>query len=256
MYMPSRNLEHPEKYGLSLQEVGFSTRDNVKIAAWFSPAQDAKETIIYFHGNLGNLGTFARHEKFRAFMDKGFGVLAVSYRGYGKSEGSPGEAGFYHDARASLDWLIARGLPQGKMVLFGESLGTGVAVQMAIEYENIRALVLEAPYTSVLARAKEIHWWLPVKHLLKDTFDSIGKIAGVKAPVLILHGELDRTIPVAHGRKLLAAANEPKKGVFFPHVHHIDFAPVDLAREVEVFLASDAAKNITGQAFISMPDMR
>jgi len=236
MYMPSQGLAHPKEYGLSLQEIYFSTRDNIKIAAWFYPAKDAKETIVYFHGNLGNLGTFSRHEKFRAFMDKGFGVLAISYRGYGKSEGSPHESGLYHDARAALDWLIAKGVPQEKIVLFGESLGTGVAVQMATEYKHIRALVLEAPYTSVLARAAELHRWVPVKYLLKDKFDSIGKITNVKAPLLILHGELDATIPIAHGRKLLAAANEPKKGVFYPHVHHIDFAPEDLAREVESFL--------------------
>jgi len=237
MYRPFAEMHPPEKYGLhSAKHIRITTGDNVTISSWIHPAAEDKETIVYFHGNLGNLGALERPAKFAAFLKKGFGLLAISYRGYGTSGGKPHEAGFYHDARAAIEYLHESGVPYGKMVFYGESLGSGIALQMATEYQNARGLVLEAPYTSVVARAAEIYPWIPVKYLLKDKFDSLAKIGNVKIPVLIMHGELDETIPIAHGRKLLEAARHPKKGIFYPHIHHIDFAPDDLAENISQFL--------------------
>jgi len=222
MYIPDKNIEAPERYGLSgFRDLRTKTADGLSIQIWYRPAAEGMPTICYFHGNAAHLGN--RAGKFAAFAHDGFGVLALSYRGYGKSEGMPSEEGIYADARAALQFLIRdQRIALKQIILFGESLGSGVAVQMATEHA-VGAVVLEAPYTSVINRAAEIYYFVPVRLLIKDHFDSLAKIVGVKAPVLIFHGELDLTIPPAHGRTLLAAANEPKHALFFPHIGHTDF---------------------------------
>ncbi|MBY0408120.1 MAG: alpha/beta hydrolase, partial [Rickettsiales bacterium] len=178
-------------------------------------------TIVYFHGNASHMGN--RAGKYQAFADKGFGVLAVSYRGYGKSTGAPTELGLYEDARAALAYVSENlHTPLSQVLIYGESLGSGVAVQMACEHE-IGALVLEAAYLSVAQRAAELYPYIPVNWLIKDGFHSIRKIGKVKAPLLLFHGELDETIPFAHGKALFEAAPSVKQSHYFPHVGHNDF---------------------------------
>lgn len=234
MYMPDTKIEKPEHYGLiGFEDIRLRTSDGISVQAWYAEAAPGFPTICYYHGNASHIGN--RAGKFAAFVDKGFGVLALSYRGYGKSEGSPFEDGLYNDARAALQYLTeTKRIPYNQIILFGESLGTGVAVQMASEH-NVAALVLEAPYTSVVNRAAEIYYYVPVRLLIKDHYDSIGKIARVKAPVLIFHGDLDQTIPVAHGKALLDAAPGTKRAYFFPQVAHNDFDSRLLSEHVLAF---------------------
>lgn len=235
LYHPDTNIGAPEQYGLTgFSEQTLKTSDDIAIQAWYKPAKENMLTVVYFHGNALHLGN--RAGIYSAFANKGFGVLAVSYRGYGKSEGKPTERGLYKDARSAIKFLTdIQKIPLDKIVLYGESLGSGVAVQMAIE-QNFAALVLQAPYTSVINRAAEIYWFFPVHYIMRDEFDSIGKIASVKSPVLILHGELDATIPIHHGKALLAAANEPKKSVFFHDVEHNNFDSAIIANDVYDFI--------------------
>lgn len=208
--------------GASLTTV--TATDGITLQAIHLPAANPHlPTILYFHGNAGNLDD--RMHKFRAFGDKGFGVLAVSYRGYGGSLGSPTEQGLYLDARAALHYAGQLGLPPSSLVYYGESLGSGIATQLATEQPPL-ALVLEAPYTSVAARAQETYRYLPVYWLVRDRYLSVDKIASIKAPLLLFHGEEDTVIPVHHGRALFAAAQEPKKGIFYPGINHTDF-PLD-----------------------------
>jgi fermentation-respiration switch protein FrsA (DUF1100 family) len=222
MYMPAKDIQQVEQYGLfGFGEHFVKTSDGVNIQLWYKPAAAGFPTIIYFHGNAGHIGD--RAILLGALADKGFGVLATSYRGYGKSEGSPTEQGLYNDARASIDFLVSKQqVPISQIMLFGESLGTGIATQMATEYP-VGALMLQAPYMSVAGRAAEIYYYIPVRLLIADKFDSIDKIDKVKCPLLIFHGELDDIIPIAHGKALFAKATCQKRSYFLPSVRHNDF---------------------------------
>lgn len=234
LYLPDKSIGTPEQYGLSgFTEKFIKTANDVSIQTWYKPAQKGMPTIIYCHGNASHIGN--RAGIFSALSGKGFGVLAVSYRGYGKSGGSPSEDGLYADARAAVAYALNdKKIPPEKIIIFGESLGTGVAVQMAGEY-RVGGLILQAPYTSISDRASEIYWFIPVKLILMDDFDSIGKINRVLSPLLIFHGAQDLTIPISHGKKLFSAANEPKEAVFFPEVGHNNFDSAEIAERVLQF---------------------
>ncbi len=222
MYFPAAYLPRPIDAGLPTAEaVTFRTADGLDLTSWYAPARDGSDlpTILYFHGNAGNIA--GRAARARPFMQAGYGVMLAEYRGYGGNPGSPSEQGLYADGRAAMAYLEGRGVAASDVVLFGESLGSGVAVQLAAEYPAA-ALVLEAPYTSTTDVAARAYWFLPVRQLMKDRFESVNKIATIDAPLLVIHGEHDRTIPVALGRRLLAAAAEPRKGVFIPNAGHND----------------------------------
>lgn len=240
IYLPDKNIGHPLEYGLdTFEEIFVTTADDVPIQLWYHDASKGFPTVIYFHGNASHMGN--RTGIYAALAEQGFGVLGVSYRGYGKSGGSPSEYGLYNDARAAIGFLKKQKFIHTEhMILYGESLGTGVAVQMATEYP-IGMLVLEAPYTAVAARAAEIYFYIPVKLLIQDKFDTLSKIARVKAPMLLFHGERDTTIPVAHGQAVLSAATCRKKAFFFPEVNHNDFDSrlisshvLDFAKEINL----------------------
>lgn len=235
MYLPDKHIHEAEHYGHpTLQEIILSPLDGNRTAAWYMAAEHPHPTLLYFHGNAGHIGD--RYDKLVAFHQAGYGVLAVSYRGYGKSAGKPTEAGIYHDARAALRYAIdTLGISERKLLLYGESLGSGVAVQLASENSNLAGLILEAPYTSVVNRSKELYPILPVRILLKDKFESLKKIPGVRVPLLLLHGRRDTVIPAHHGEKLLDAANEPKRAVFYEEVGHTDFNNAELVRQIDLF---------------------
>lgn len=233
IYHPGRDIAPPAAYGLSGFTEHFTGPDGAKLQLWVHPARTGFPTFVYFHGNASHLGN--RSDKLAALAARGFGVVGLSYRGYGKSDGTPSEAGLFDDARAAIAYAQAElGVPPSGMLLYGESLGSGVAVRMATE-RAVAGLVLEAPYTSVASRAAELYPYVPVKLLLKDHFDSLSRIAQLRCPLLVFHGELDDTIPVAHGRALLAAAPEPKDGVFFPQVGHNDFDNALISEHVLTF---------------------
>jgi fermentation-respiration switch protein FrsA (DUF1100 family) len=242
MYAFQRKLQyHPENKGLTPESVGISgasvetlsTADGEKIILWHAPARAGKPTILYFHGNAGEIGD--RPLRFNYYHSRGFGVAYLSYRGFGGSSGSPSESGLIADANAAYDWLIAKGVEPNRIALLGESLGSGVAVQLAAKRE-VGALALEAPYTSTVEVAAKIYWWLPVHVLMKDQFKSIDFIAAVGAPLLIIHGEEDRLVPVEFGRRLFAAAKQPKELDVVPGFgHDVLFEQATWAREVEFF---------------------
>lgn len=242
MYAFQRKLQyHPENKGLTPESVGIIgasvetliTVDGEKLMLWYAPARASMATILYFQGNAGEIGD--RPLRFNYYQSRGFGVAYVSYRGFGGSSGSPSEAGLMADANAAYDWLIAKGVEPGRIALLGESLGSGVAVQLAARRE-VGAVALEAPYTSTVEVAAKIYWWLPVHTLMKDQFKSIDFIAAVVAPLLIIHGEADGLIPVDFGKRLFAAANQPKELEIVPDFgHDVLFEESTWAREVEFF---------------------
>lgn len=242
MYLLQRQvLYYPAKSGMTtemlgawgIEEIFLTAADGIRLQAWWLSGEEGLPVLIYYHGNAGNLEN--RLDKLAAFRNAGFSVLALSYRGYGKSEGSPHEAGLYMDAWAALDYVQReKGVDLQRVMLYGESLGSGVAIQMATEYA-LGGVVLEAPYTSVVRRGAEIYPWLPVKYLMKDQYNSIGKIAQVKAPLLIFHNETDHVIPIRHGRALFAAANEPKQAYWLNGRSHVDFDWPDVAEKMKRF---------------------
>lgn len=225
MYHPSRDIGEPEKYGLNhINDTFIESLDGVRIQVWQRTAQPGYPTIMYFHGNADNLGD--RAAKFSAFIDNGFGLVAVEYRGFGKSEGTPTESGIYRDAQAAINYaLIDLKIPQEELIYFGESLGSGVAVQMAVKRPPA-LLVLEAAYTSVETRSAELYpFIIGVRQLVLDKYDSIAKIKKITCPLLMLHGTKDLTIPLRHGQRLFDAASEPKRLVVYEDVHHADYTP-------------------------------
>jgi fermentation-respiration switch protein FrsA (DUF1100 family) len=209
-----------ERAGLAgiMEPVKIVTADGLDLLAWYhGPPNRNAPLIVLFHGNGGTIEI--RAAKAKTYISAGFGVLLPEYRGYGGNPGSPSEAGLYADGRAALAFVAARGIAPDRVVLLGESLGTGVAVQMAVE-QRVAALVLEAPYSSVADVAQGDFPWFPVWWLMRDRFDSVEKIARVGAPLFVIHGGLDRTIPVRFGRTLFAAAVQPKEAMWLPDAGH------------------------------------
>lgn len=232
IYQPDRTAPDLAAAGLGgLAAVTLATADGLRLNAWYLAPAPGRPVLAYFHGNGGNIGDRAR--RLRRFAAAGLGVLMPDYRGYGGNPGRPSEDGLYQDARAALDFLSARAIPAGRVVLWGESLGSGVAVRMAAE-RAVAAVVLEAPYTSLADLARRSYPWIPTGLLLADRFPSRERIGRVTAPLLVLHGERDAIIPVAQGRALLAAAAGPREGWFSPEAGHND---LEAHGGVEVALA-------------------
>jgi hypothetical protein len=220
LYLPDRT--RPELVGLDrlgVRETMLSTEDGLSLLSWYLPPHPGQPVIAYFHGNGGHIGY--RIQRLLRFARQEFGVLMLEYRGYGSNPGTPSEAGFYADGRAALAFLEREGVAPNRLVLYGESLGSGVAVQLAAQHD-IAALILEAPPTSV-AEVAQCHFpYVPAARLVTDRFDSLSRIGKVRAPILVLHGENDRVVPIRFGRALFNAAPEPKEGWFVPDAGHED----------------------------------
>jgi len=233
-YFPSRAATPPEALGLSgVSEQRVQTPDGETLVLWRAEARPGMPTILFFHGNGGALPD--RAERMAFYQAQGFGALFLSYRGYGASTGSVSEQGFITDALTAYDVLVKDGIPPRKIAVVGESLGTGVAVQLAAQ-KPVGAVALEAPFTAAVDVAAGIYWYLPVRWLMKDQYLSRDHIANVRVPLLIQHGDADRVIPVDQGRKLYDMANEPKELVILPgRGHDVIGSPDVWAREVQFF---------------------
>lgn len=230
----------PEDAGIGNAEVvPIATKDGETLNAWYTSAPEGQPTILFLHGNGGNISH--RPERYRYYTSQGFGVLFVDYRGYGGSTGIPSETGLLIDSEAAYDWLLSNGVSPEKLVVAGESLGTGIAVKLAAK-RQIAALSLTAPYSSLADIAAAHYWWLPVRLLIKNPIDATADIASVKVPLLVHHGDADQTIPIAFGRKLFALANEPKEFITIPGADHFIFTEETFAREAAFFRASISKK--------------
>ena len=219
LYFPEKLRIPPAQAGLpEAQEIVLDTADGEKLVVWHVPPREARPVVLYFHGNGGSLRY--RVERFRAIISDGTGLVALSYRGYGGSTGSPTETGLIADANAAYDFALAH-YPAERLVLWGESLGTGVAVAIAAE-RKVARVVLESPFTSTADVGAGVYWYLPVRLLMKDQFRSDLRIGKVRAPVLILHGVRDTVVPFGFGERLYALANEPKRFVRFPEGGHVN----------------------------------
>jgi fermentation-respiration switch protein FrsA (DUF1100 family) len=221
IYQPFGDFGAPAESGLpEMQAVRVATADGLDNLAWFAPPRtEGAPTVVFFHGNACNLSCWSY--KARAFIDAGFGYMMTGYRSYEGNAGTPSEDGIFADARGALDWLAARGVAGRNVILYGESLGSGVAVRMASE-RQVAAVILEAPYTTIADVAAFHLPFVPVRWLVLDRFDSLSRIADVHVPVLIVHGDRDTLIPSTLGRALFAAAREPKRALWISEGGHSD----------------------------------
>jgi fermentation-respiration switch protein FrsA (DUF1100 family) len=215
------------------REVDLKAADGVRVLAWTVPPKAGKPVVLYLHGNGGSVAH--RVPRFRKLVDDGTGLVALSYRGYGGSDGNPTEDGLIADGRAAYDFARAT-WPDAKIVLWGESLGTGVAVALAGE-KDVAAVILEAPFTSTADVAFSAYPFIPVRLLMKDQFRSDDRIGKVKAPVLVMHGARDRVVPFRMGERLFALANEPKQFVRFADGGHEDLDRYDHLAAARKFIA-------------------
>ena len=236
MYFPEILHTTPAAAGLpQAEEVKLTTADGEHIFAWHVPPRDGKPVILYLHGNGGALRY--RVERFTRLITDGIGIVAVEYRGYGGSSGSPSERGLIADAEAGYAFATAHYSTQ-QIVVWGESLGTGVAVALAAE-KPVGRVILEAPFTSAAAVGAKHYWYMPVRLLMTDQFRSDARIGKVTAPLLILHGVKDDTVPYAMGERLFDLANKPKHIVRFLDGGHEDLDKNGALIAVGRFLAGD-----------------
>ena len=236
MYFPETIHTSPAEAGLpEAEEISLTTADGVHLVGWHVAPRDGKPVILYLHGNGGALRY--RVERFHRLMKEGLGLVGVEYRGYAGSEGSPSEAGLFADAEAAYAFAASRYRPS-QIVLWGESLGTGVAVYLAAE-KAVGRVILEAPFTSTAAVASQRYWFMPVRLLMKDQFRSDERIANVTAPVLILHGLNDRVVPYSMGEQMFDLAKGNKHIVRFIDGGHEDLDQYGALHAVGRFLAGD-----------------
>ena len=221
------------------QEVTTETADGLRLAHWYlPPAEPAAPVLVVFHGNAGHRG--GRVPKLAALIRAGFGLLIAGYRGYGGNPGQPNESDLSADAHGLLDWLAGQGISPARTVLYGESLGTGIAVKMATE-RPAAAVILEAPYTSIAEVAQAHYWYLPARWLVLDKWDSLSRIARINTPLLLVHGLRDRTIPTRYGRRLFDAAVEPKELLLVEDGVHNDLYDFpEVSRQVIAFVRAHA----------------
>jgi hypothetical protein len=201
----------PADAGLRFEDVTLTAADGVRLHGWWVPAPGraprTRRALLHCHGNAGNIGH--RLEHVAIFHALGLDVLLFDYRGYGRSEGTPGETGLYLDAEAAWAHLVARGLRPADIVVHGQSMGGAVAAHLAARRQPA-ALVLESTFTSVPDLAAQLYWWLPARWLARLSLDTRAELAGVRSPLLVIHSRDDEIIPFSHAQALLAAAREPR----------------------------------------------
>ena len=234
LYHPGDNNYLDDKVQFSYKEVLIEVDQDIKLKSWLIEKDLKKyKTLVFFHGNAGNL--FNRVHKLNELHKLDINILIISWRGFSGNSGKPTEKNLYQDAQKSIEWLNSKGIESKKIILYGESLGTGVAVELA--QENIfNSIILESPFTSMAKTAKIYYPYLPVNLLLKDKYDSINKIHKITKPILIMHGVKDDLVPYIMSVELFNKANKPKYS-FFPKDdnHMMDFND-ELLDKIRLFI--------------------
>jgi len=235
IYLPDTTTPDPQRAGIpGIEVMRLQTGDGLSLLAWYlPPAEPGGFVVLYLHGNGGHIGH--RTERLRQFRAAGWGALLVEYRGYGGNPGRPSEAGLVLDAEAGLAALQGRGIAADRTLLWGESLGSSLAVRLAAG-RDFAAVLLESPFTSVAALAWRQYPFVPVDFLLRDRFDTLSRIGAVRAPVLIMQGGRDRLVPADMGKTLLAAVTAPKELWVAPEADHNDLGMFGVVEAAVAFV--------------------
>ena len=236
MYLPLENNYSGDKLEVEVEKVKIATSDNINLLGWFHKKDLKKfKTIVYFHGNAGTLEN--RIHKLNHFKDMDVNFLIIAWRGFSGNKGKPSEKGLYIDANSAIKWLKKLGLKERDIILYGESLGTGVAIEIA-QSNNYAGLVLETPFTSMIQAAKNFYPYIPVSLLLKDKYDNQKKIKNINIPVLVMHGEVDQIVPFWMGKKIYEMANQPKYSYFTKFDKHMMEYDEKLVSVLKTFIKS------------------
>ena len=219
LYHPTENNYSGDKLIVSVEKIKIKTRSNIELLSWYHKKNiNDYKTILFLHGNAGSLEN--RIHKINNFKDLNVNFLLLAWRGFNGNKGSPSEKGLYKDARSAVDWLKFKGIEKNHIIIYGESLGTGVATEIA-QNKNFAGVILESPFTSMIDAGKTKYPYLPVKFLLKDKYESNKKIQNIKTPILIMHGKVDNIVPFYMGEKMYDLANEPKYSYFTEYDDHM-----------------------------------
>ena len=219
MYHPNENNYYGEKLEVEIEKVKIRTSDNINLLGWFHKKNlENNKTILFFHGNAGNLEN--RINKLNHFNDLNVNFLIIAWRGFSGNDGNPTENNLYTDGKSALEWLKNNGVDENNIIIFGESLGTGIATEIA-QKGNFAGLILETPFTSMVEAAKNFYPYIPVGLLLKDKYENQKKIKSINIPVLVMHGEADKIVPFWMGKKIFDLANNPKYSYFTKDDDHM-----------------------------------
>ena len=219
LYNTSENNYSDDKLEVSISKVKIITQDGIKLLSWYHNKDvDKHKTILFLHGNAGSLEN--RIHKINHFKDMNVNFLIVAWRGFSGNKGKPSEKGLYEDARSAVRWLQSKGVKKNNIIIYGESLGTGVACEIA-QNKNFAGIILESPFTSMIDAGKDKYPYLPVRLLLKDKYESDKKIKNINSPILVMHGKIDKLVPFHMGQKMYQLANEPKYSYFSEYDNHM-----------------------------------
>ena len=236
LYYPNFNSDiKGDGLSHSFENINIKTKDNINLKGWFHLKDLKKKTILFFHGNAGTLDNRIYKLNFLGNLDVNF--LIIAWRGYSGSSGKPSEFGLYQDAKSALNWLNSKGITDDKIILYGESLGTSVAIEVG-QNKDFAGVILETPFTSMVDVGKTKYPFFPVSLLLKDKYESDKKIKNIKSPILIMHGEADKIVPFWMGEKIYQLANEPKYSYFTKYDDHMMEYNEKLLNELEKFIDS------------------
>jgi fermentation-respiration switch protein FrsA (DUF1100 family) len=219
LYHPNENNYSGDKILVDIEKVKIQTADNIELLGWYHKKnlKDYK-TLVYFHGNAGSLEN--RIHKLNHFQDMNINFLIIAWRGFNGNKGKPSERGLYVDGKSAIDWLIKKGVDEKNLILYGESLGTGVATHLA-QNKNYAGVILETPFTSMVDAAKNFYPYIPINLLLKDKFENFKKVKNINTPILVMHGEVDQIVPFSMGKKIYEIANNPKYSYFTKYDDHM-----------------------------------
>ena len=234
LYHPTENNYQNSKIQFDYEEIFIKVDEEIKLKSWLIKKDfDKFKTLVIFHGNAGDLSN--RIYKLNELSKLNINILLISWRGFSGNKGFPTEQNLYQDAETSIKWLNEQKINNSKIILYGESLGSGVAVELG-KKNNFNSIILESPFTSIENSAKIYYPYLPVKYLLKDRYETINKIKMVKSPIMIMHGEKDDVVPISMGKKLFEKANFPKHSYFTSTDDHMmEFNP-ELLKEIKNFI--------------------
>ncbi len=236
LYHPSENNYSDDKLEVSISKVKIITQDGIKLLSWYHNKDvDKHKTILFLHGNAGSLEN--RIHKINHFKDIKVNFLIVAWRGFSGNKGKPTESGLYIDAKSAVKWLKNKGINEENIIIYGESLGTGVGTEIA-QNKNFAGIILESPFTSMVDAGADKYPVFPIRLLLKDKYESDKKIKNIKSPILIMHGEVDKIVPFWMGKKMYELANEPKYYYFSKYDDHMMEYNNELLSELNKFIAS------------------
>ena len=236
MYHPNENNYSNDELKVNVEKIKVITKDGIDLLGWYHE-KNLKEfkTLLFFHGNAGSLEN--RIHKLNRFGEMKINFLIIAWRGFSGNKGKPSEKGLYEDGQSAIQWLLEKGLNEKDIIIYGESLGTGIATHLS-QNKDFAGVILETPFTSMVDAAKTFYPYIPVNLLLKDKFKNEDKVKNINSPILIMHGEADQIVPFAMGKRIFEVANEPKFSHFTKHDNHMMEYDENLLKALNSFLKS------------------